>query len=336
MARYNNGMRLSRFVCNEIKVIEEILEGREMPNYYSVRDVTKKLFKYYVEEKEIQANEAIENICHFLDSRNILYSRKEINGLAEWYDVKKSTLLRRSVEPLVFSKTDQEILMSLGKREEQRLLFSFMLIAKFQRLYTKMQEPNKIYYDINSVGALVGMNVGAVRRGIKEIGLCGFILAPFDSSCIIVNCLSDDDEKEVLSIYDFEPSMNIINDIFIKLVGKQEKKVMAIPLDDCEDCIVYDSINMALRELGINAKSDISVCCKLNRLSRDGYMFFLVEEDDTEEFLNFVAYYYRNNIANNYRRMKKDGSLMGVKIIWCNGKIIRDIYNRFMEVVKEQ
>ena len=328
-------LKLDRFVSNEVKVVEEILNGRELPSYYSVRDITKKLFKYYVEEQGLGIDEAIENICHFLNGKDILYSRKEINSLKEWFDPKKSIPLRRGSEPLVFTKTDQEILMSLNKREEQRLLFGFMLIAKFQKLYTKMQEPNKIYYDINSVGKLVGMNVGAIRRGIKELGLCGFILAPFDSSCIIVNCLTDDDSKTVLEVQNFEPDSKLIGDMFIQLVGKQEKKVMAIPLDDCEDCIVYDSMNMALRELGINAKSDISVCCKLNRLSRDGYMFFLVEEDDTEEFLNFVAYYYRNNIANNYRRMKKDGSLMGVKIIWCNPKIVRDIYNRFMEAIEE-
>ena len=328
-------MRLEKFVANEVKVIEEILESEEIPQYYNIRQLTKKLFKYYVEEQGQQIDEAIENIYNFLDRKGILYSKKEINSLAEWYDPKKSRKLRKDVPPMVFYESEVDIIRGLEKREHKRMLLGFMIIAKIQKLYSNMKEPSHIYYTINEVAKFCGMNNGGKIRAIKELGLCGFILAPFDGNYLIVNCLSDGNEKEVLSIYDFEPNMNIINDIFIQLVGKQEKKVMAIPLDDCEDCIVYDSINMALRELGINAKSDISVCCKLNRLSRDGYMFFLVEEDDTEEFLNFVAYYYRNNIANNYRRMKKDGSLMGVKIIWCNGKIIRDIYNRFIEVVKE-
>lgn len=330
-----NKLKLDRLVSNEVKVIEEVLQGGEIPQYYSIRDVTKKLFKYYVEEQGLGIDEAIKNIYNFLDSRSILYSRKEIDSLKEWYDPKKSIKLRKDVPPMVFYESEVDIIRGLEKREHKRMLLGFMIIAKIQKLYSNMKEPSHIYYTINEVAKFCGMNNGGKIRAIKELGLCGFILAPFDGNYLIVNCLSDGNEKEVLSIYDFEPSMNIINDIFIQLVGKQEKKVMAIPLDDCEDCIVYDSINMALRELGINAKSDISVCCRLNRLSRDGYMFFLVEEDDTEEFLNFVAYYYRNNIATNYRRMKKDGSLMGVKVIWCNPKIVRDIYNRFMEVVKE-
>ena len=331
-----NKLKLERFVANELKVIDEILEGREIPSYYNIRQLTKKLLKYFIEEQGQHIDEAIENICHFLDDRSILYSKKEIDSLKEWYDPKKSIPLRKDVPPMVFYESEVDIIRGLEKREHKRMLLGFMIIAKIQKLYSNMKEPNHIYYTINEVAKFCGVNNGGKIRAIKELGLCGYILAPLEGgNYLIVNCLSSGDEKEVLSIYDFEPSMNIINDIFIQLVGKQEKKVMAIPLDDCEDCIVYDSINMALRELGINAKSDISVCCRLNRLSRDGYMFFLVEEDDTEEFLNFVAYYFRNNIATNYRRMKKDGSLIGVKIIWCNGKIIRDIYNRFMEVVKE-
>ena len=329
-------LKLDRFVANEIKLIEEILEGKELPSYYSVRDVTKKLFKYYVEEQGQQIDEAIKNICHFLNGKSILYSRKEINSLAEWYDPKKSIPLRKDVPPMVFYESEVDIIRGLEKREHKRMLLGFMIIAKIQKLYSNMKEPSHIYYTINEVAKFCGMNNGGKIRAIRELGLCGYILAPFDKNYLVVNCLSDGNEKEVLTIYDFEPNMNTINDIFIKLVGKQEKKVIAIPLDDCEDCIVYDSINMALRELGINAKSDISICCKLNRLSRDGYMFFLVEEDDTEEFLNFVAYYYRNNIAPNYRRMKKSGELNGVKIIWCNPKIVRDIYNKFMEAIEEQ
>ena len=330
-------MRLERFIANEFKLIQELLEGkREIPQYYSVRDVTKKLFKYYVEEQGQQIDEAIKNICNFLDSRSILYSRKEINGLAEWYDPKKSIKLRRSVEPLVFTKTDQEILMSLEKREEQRLLFGFMLIAKFQKLYTKMQEPNKIYYDINSVGKLVGMNVGAIRRGIKELGLCGFILAPFDSSCIIVNCLTDDDSKTVLEVQNFEPDSKLIGDMFIQLVGKIETvSLMAIPLDDEEPTLLFNSVGEAKRELGIKGESDVCRAYKLERCHSCQYMFFQTQEDDTEEFLEFVAYYYRNNIATNYRRMKKSGELNGVKVIWCNPKIVRDIYSRFMEAIEE-
>lgn len=329
-------MRLDRLVANEIKVIQEVLQGREIPQYYNVRQLTKKLFKYYVEEQGQEIDEAIKNICHFLDDRSILYSKREIDSLKDWFDSKKSIPLRKDVPPMVFYESEVDIIRGLEKREHKRMLLGFMIIAKIQKLYSNMKEPSHIYYSINEVAKFCGVNNGGKIRAVKELGLCGYILAPLDGNYLIVNCLSDGNEKEVLSIYDFEPSMNIINDIFIQLVGKQEKKVMAIPLDDEEECIVYDSINMALRELGINAKSDISVCCKLNRLSRDGYMFFLVEEEDSEEFLNFVAYYYRNNIANNYRRMKKDGSLMGVKVIWCNPNIIRDIYNRFMEVVKEQ
>lgn len=329
-------MRLERFIANEVKVVEELLEGRrELPEYYNIRQLTKKLLKYYVEEQEQQIDEAIENICHFLDSNSILYSRKEIDSLKGWYDPKKSIKLRRSVEPLVFTKTDQEILMSLNKREEQRLLFSFLLIAKFQKLYTKMQEPNKIYYDINSVGALVGMNVGAIRRGIKELGLCGFILAPLEQNCMIVNCLSDDDEKEVLSIYDFEPSMNIINDIFIKLVGKQEQMILAIPLDDQEDYLIFNSVNKT-NEYFETKGSNVSNCCRLKRLSFHGYMFFPITEDDDEEFLQFVVHYYQNNISINYRRDSKSGALIGTKVIWCNPNIIREIYNKFMKAIEEQ
>ena len=327
-------LKLERFVANEIKLIEEILEGKELPSYYSVRDVTKKLFKYYVEEKEIQANEAIENICNFLNNRNILYSEKEINGLAEWYDVKKTTLLRRSSEPLVFSKTDQEILMSLGKREEQRLLFGFMLIAKFQRLYTQMSEPNKVYYDLNSVGALVGMNVNAIRRSVRELGLCGFILAPLEQNCMVVNCLSDDSDI-VLEVQNFEPDLKLIGEMFIRLVGKIETvPLMAIPLDDEEPVQFFNSVNEAKQAFNING-NDVCRAYKLDRCHAREYMFFQTQEGDSEEFLEFVAYYYRNNIATNYRRMKKDGSLMGVKAIWCNSNIIRDIYDKFMKAVKE-
>ena len=329
-------LKLDRFVSNEVKVVEEILNGRELPSYYSVRDVTKKLFKYYVEEQGQQIDEAIDNICHFLNGKSILYSRKEINGLAEWFDAKKSTPLRRGSEPLVFTKTDQEILMSLEKREEQRLLFSFLLIAKFQKLYTKMQEPNKIYYDINSVGALVGMNVGAVRRAIKEIGLCGFILAPLEQNCIIVNCLCDDDSKTVLDVQNFEPDSKLIGDMFIQLVGKIETvSLMAIPLDDEEPTLLFNSVGEAKRELGIKGESDVCRAYKLERCHAREFMFFQTQEGDSEEFLEFVAYYYRNNIATNYRRMKKSGELNGVKVIWLNGSIVRDIYSRFMEAIDQ-
>lgn len=330
-------MRLDRFVANEVKVVEELLENRgEIPNYYSVRDVTKKLFKYYVEEQGQQINEAIDNICNFLDSKSILYSRKEIKGLAEWFNPKKSIPLRRSVEPLVFTKTDKEVLMSLNKREEQRLLFGFMLIAKFQKLYTKMQEPNKIYYDINSVGALVGMNVGAIRRGIKELGLCGFILAPLEQNCIIVNCLNGDNSETVLEVQNFEPDLKLIGDMFIQLVGKiQTVSLMAIPLDDEEPTLLFNSVGEAKRELGIKGESDVCRAYKLERCHAREFMFFQTQEGDSEEFLEFVAYYYRNNIATNYRRMKKSGELNGVKIIWCNPNIIRDIYSKFMEAIEE-
>ena len=209
-----------------------------------------------------------------------------------------------------------------------------MLIAKFQKLYTKMQEPNKIYYDINSVGSLVGMNVGAVRRGIKELGLCGFILAPLEQNCMIVNCLSDDSDI-VLEVQNFEPDLKLIGNMFIQLVGKiQTVSLMAIPLDDEEPIQFFNSVNEGKRELGIGG-SDICKACRLDRCHAREFMFFQTQEEDSEEFLEFVAYYYRNNVAPNYRRIKKDGSLMGVKIIWCNPNIIRDIYNRFMEAKEE-
>lgn len=328
-------LKLDRFVANEIKLIEEILEGKELPSYYSVRDVTKKLFKYFVEEQGQQIDEAIENICHFLNGKGILYSKKEINGLKDWYDPKKSTLLRRSSEPLVFNKTDQEILMSLGKREEQRLLFSFMLIAKFQRLYTQMSEPNKIFYDLNAVGKLVGMNDKATRRAIREVGLCGFVLAPLEQNCMIVNCLSDDDSDIVLEVQNFEPDLKLIGEMFVKLVGKIETvPLMAIPLDDEEEVLYYNSVNEAKRELDIKG-NDICRAYKLDRCHAREYMFFQTQEEDSEEFLQFVTHYYRNNIAMNYRRLKKSGELNGTKIIWCNPNIVRDIYNRFMKAIEE-
>ena len=328
-------MRLERFVANEVKTVQELLEGREIPEYYSVRDVTKKLLKYFIEEQGQEIDEAIENICHFLDDRSILYSKKEINGLKDWYDPKKVIPLRRSSQPLVFTKTDQEILMSLNKREEQRLLFGFMLIAKFQRLYTQMSEPNKVFYDLNSVGALVGMNVNAIRRSVRELGLCGFILAPLEQNCMIVNCLNDDDSDIVLEVQNFEPDLKLIGEMFIRLVGKIETvPLMAIPLDDEEPVQFFNSVNEAKQAFNIKG-NDVCRAYKLDRCHAREYMFFQIQEEDSEEFLNFVTYYYRNNIAINYKRMKKDGSLMGVKVIWCNGNVIRDIYNRFMEVVKE-
>lgn len=327
-------MRLERFVANEVKTVQELLEGREIPEYYSVRDVTKKLLKYFIEEQGQEIDEAIENICHFLDDRSILYSKKEINGLKDWYDPKKSMPLRRSSEPLVFSKTDQEILMSLGKREEQRLLFSFMLIAKFQRLYTQMSEPNKVYYDLNSVGALVGMNVNAVRRSVRELGLCGFILAPLEQNCMVVNCLSDDSDI-VLEVQNFEPDLKLIGEMFVRLVGKIETvPLMAIALDDEEPVQFFNSVNEAKQAFNING-NDVCRAYKLDRCHARQYMFFPIQEGDSEEFLNFVTYYYRNRIARDYRKMKKDGSLMGVKVIWCNPNIIRDIYDKFMKAIKE-
>lgn len=332
MARNNNGMRLSRFVANETKLIEEILDGRDIPNYYNIKEFTKLLFKYYVEERGIEYSEAIENICNFLDSRNILYSKKEINTILTWYDPKKIIPLRRHTAPIVFSNADVNVLKSVEKREGQRLLFSFMLIAKFQRLYTKVSEPNCIYYDAKEVGALLGMNANSTRNAIKEIGLCGFILAPLDKNCIIVNCLSEDDSV-ALEIYDFEPSM--VNDMFIKLVGRQEQKIMAIPLDDEEDWILIDSINGVKRVLGINTVGDVFKASKLDRLHSKGYMFFQVEDGDDDAFLDFIAWYYRRNIANNYRAMKKDGTLVGTKMIFCNKNIIRDIYSKFMNAIEQ-
>lgn len=329
-------LKLDRFVSNEVKVVEEILEGKEIPQYYNIRQLTKKLFKYYVEEQGQEIDEAIENICNFLDDRSILYSRKEIDSLKEWYDPKKSIKLRRSSEPLVFNKTDQEVLMSLEKREQQRLLFGFMLIAKFQKLYTNMSEPNKVYFDINSVGLFVGMKANSVRRVIKELGLCGFILAPLEQNCMIVNCLNDDDSEIVLEVQNFEPDSKLINDMFIQLVGKIETiPLMAIPLDDEEPVQFFNSIGEAKRELGIKGESDVCRAYKLDRCHACEYMFFQTQEGDSKEFLEFVAYYYRNNIAPNYRRKKKDGSLIGVKIIWCNPNIIRDIYDRFMEAIDQ-
>lgn len=336
MARYNNGMRLSRFVANEVKLLEEILNGREIPNYYNAKEISRKLFKLYVEEKNIEYNEAIENICNFLDSRNILYSRREIDGLLEWYDPKKIIPLRRYTTPLVFYKSEVDIIRGLEKREYKRMLLGFMLIAKIQRNYSNMKEPNCIYYTINEVAKFCGMNNEGKIRAVKELGLCGYVLAPFDKNCLVVNCLSDGDEEEVLSVCNFEPDLNIINDIFIQLVGKQEKRVMAIPLDDEEDWVVFNGVREASRGIGATCESDISKCCKLDRLQCKQYMFFLAEEDDSDEFLDFVAHYYQHNIANNYRRMKKDGSLMGTKIIFLNKDIIRDIYNKFMSAIEEQ
>lgn len=319
----------NRMVCNEIKLIEEILNGREIPQYYNVKDLSRKLFKYYVEEKGIEYGEAIENICNFLDSRNILYSKKEINTILTWYDPKKIIPLRAYTTPIVFSNADVNVLKSVEKREGQRLLFSFMLIVKFQKLYTKVSEPNCIYYDLKEIGALLGMNANSTRNAIKEIN--GFLIAPLDRNCIIVN-LSEDDSV-ALEIYDFEPSM--VNDMFIKLVGRQEQKIMAIPLDDEEDWILIDSINGVKRVLGINTVGDVFKASKLDRLHSKGYMFFQVEDGDDDAFLDFVAYYYRKNIANNYRAMKKDGTLIGTKMIFCNKNVIRDIYSKFMNAIEQ-
>ena len=124
--------------------------------------------------------------------------------------------------------------------------------------------------------------------------------------------------------------------MFIQLVGKiQTVSLMAIPLDDEEPTLLFNSVGEAKRELGIKGESDVCRAYKLERCHSCQYMFFQTQEDDTEEFLEFVAYYYRNNIATNYRRMKKDGSLMGVKVIWLNGSIVRDIYSRFMKAIDQ-
>ena len=328
-------LKLDRFVSNEVKVVEEILNGREIPQYYNVRDVTKKLLKYFIEEQGQQIDEAIENICHFLDDRSIIYSRKEIKGLAEWFNPKKSIPLRKDVLPMVFYESEVDIIRGLEKREYKRMLLGFLIIAKIQKLYSNMKEPSHIYYTINEVAKFCGMNNEGKIRAIRELGLCGYILAPFDKNYLVVNCLSDGNEKEVLSIYDFEPNMNIINDIFIKLVGKQEQMILAIPLDDQEDYLIIKSVNKA-NEYFETKGSNISNCCRLKRLSFHGYMFFPITEDDDEEFLQFVVHYYQNNIAINYRRDNKSGALIGTKIIWCNPNIIRDIYKKFMKAIEEQ
>ena len=182
-------MRLDRLVANEIKVIQEVLQGREIPQYYNVRQLTKKLFKYYVEEQGLGIDEAIKNICHFLDGRSILYSRKEIDSLKEWYDSKKSIPLRKDVPPMVFYESEVDIIRGLEKREHKRMLLGFMIIAKIQKLYSNMKEPNHIYYSINEVAKFCGVNNGGKIRAIKELGLCGYILAPLEGgNYLIVNC----------------------------------------------------------------------------------------------------------------------------------------------------
>ena len=303
----------SGMIANEIDLMQRVLKGEDIPEYFTIKDFSLKMFRYFYYDLEYSIEESCKEICNFLESRDILFSKKEVYAIPTWYKLDKGKGLKNSVEPLRFYKSEIELIKQCqGKlpRQTQRLAFSFLVYAKFQQQYTNVSEPTKIYRTLRDMCILTNVNNNSnrVNAMLIELGQKGLITAPLTENCIYCNMLSDGSDDLLLEIYNFEP--NMVDGLFEILFGKLETKILAIPVCEEEGYFVDTMINVK-RRLGFKENSTMpNECVKLEkRVQSKNWMFFKVEEDDSEEFLQWIVECYQTYVIVNYRRMKKNGEL---------------------------
>lgn len=303
----------SGMIANELQLVQEVLSGKkDIPEYFTIKEFSLKMFRYFYYDLEYSIEESCKEICNFLESKDILYSKKEVYAIPTWYDTEKGRPLRASNKPITYYKSEIDLIKKLSSRQVQRLAFGFLTLVKFQQQYTKISEPTAIYRGIREVLQLVNISAGSKRTDafVIELGKLGYISAPFNKNCIYCNIASDASDEVMLEVYNFEP--NMIDSLFETLFGKNEIIVMAIPQceEEADEYIVDTLPNMKRRfGMSIGDSSITKACTFSNRVKTKGYMFFKVEEEDEPEFLQWIVQVYINYIQVNYRKMKKDGSL---------------------------
>lgn len=315
-------------VVNELEMVRRVIKGEGIPEYFTVKKFAVKMFRYYYYELQYSKEDSCKEICDFLESRNILFSKKEVYDIPTWYKFDKGKPLRTSNKPITYYKSEIDLIKTLSSRQVQRLAFGFLTIAKFQQQYTTISEPTAIYRGIREVLQLVNITASSKRTNafVIELGKLGYISAPLDRNCIYCNIMSDGSDEVMLEIYNFEP--NMVDGLFMTLFGKNEVIVLAIP--ECEeeaDEWFVDTLANMKKRLGFSSgDSSITKCCNFNgRIKTKDFMFFKVEEDDTEEFLNWIAQVYINYMQVNYRKMKKDGTLEKAKEFF-NSSLCREYF----------
>ena len=328
----------SGMIANELQLVEEVLSGKkDIPEYFTIKDFSLKMFRYFYYDLEYSIEESCKEICDFLESRNILFSKKEVYDIPCWYKLDKGKGLRSSVEPIRFYKSEIELIKQCqGRlpRQTQRLAFSFLIYAKFQQQYTNVSEPTKIYKTVRDMCTLANItsNSNRVNAMLIELGRLGLLVAPLTENCIYCNILSSNDGSDdlLLEIYNFEP--NMVDGLFEVLFGKLETKILAIPVCEEEGYFVDTMINVK-RRLGFKENSTMpNECVKLEkRVQSKNWMFFKVEEDDSKEFLQWIVKCYQTYVIVNYRRMKKNGELEKIQTFF-NSNECREYFKYANEV----
>ena len=324
-----NGM-----IANELQLVEEVLSGKkDIPEYFTIKDFSLKIFRYFYYDLKYSVEESCKEICNFLESRDILFSKKEVYAIPTWYKLDKGRGLRSGVEPIRFYKSEVSLLKQCqGRlpRQTQRLGFAYLLYAKFQQQYTNVSEPTKIYRTVRDMCILANVNNNSnrVNAMLIELGQKGLITAPLTENCIYCNMLSDGSDDLLLEIYNFEP--NMIDGLFEVLFGKLEIHVLAIPVCEEEDYFI-DTMPNVKRKLGLtDGNSDIKKCCDFNgRFQTKGYMFFKVDEEDSQEFLEWIVKCFQQYILINYKKMKKNGELEKAKVFF-NSNVCREYYKNLL------
>ena len=320
-------------IANEKEMIRKVLKGDDIPEYFTIKEFTIKLFRYFYYDLEYNTEESCQQICDFLDSRNILFSRKEIYEIPTWYKLDKGKGLRNNLEPIRIYKSEIELIKQCGgrfPRQTKRLAFSFLLYSKFQQQYTNVSDYTKIYKSIRDLCTLANISAASFRVNpfLIELGQKGLITAPLTENCVYCNMLSDGSDDLLLEVYNFEP--NMVDGLFDILFGKLEIRILAIPVCEEEDYFIETMPN-ARKRLGLTDKnSDIKKCCDFNgRIQTKGHMFFKVEEEDTQEFLEWIVKCYQQYILINYRKMKKNGELEKAKTFF-NSNVCREYYQNLL------
>lgn len=293
--------RMRDMVINEVKVIEGIIDGGDIPSYYTIACIVDRLLRYYKLEMGLSQDETLERVAEVLEAHKVIVSMQVLKQLLN--SKEKITPLRKH-EGIVLYKKEVNKILALKNIREQRIMFGMLIMKKVKNLNSKT--PSNIFYGRwDEVFQYVEIGGTDLKNSILySLHQQEYITVPLFEEGIIINILCSEQDEEIAYIID-DADLTDYTKYFDRMIEDNKEYILEICIENGE-CIVHEGgIRRVGTTKGISA-SNICKVLKLDKLTLNGSMFVKVNTTIAhDEVLQQKIKDYYMRIGSKYRTLKK-------------------------------
>lgn len=326
-------LQVKDLILNEKTVVERFINDGNIPEYWNVCLLVRKLMDYFY---ETGSQDIVTDVCRALEAHGIGFTRQGIEKEVQvFYErirgMKKQYLLADYKESIKIYKSEVEAIESLDSLCAKRIAFSILMLVKieFVRLHKKPYEMIYLNKEIGSyfVYANTSVNYKTKIKTLYELQQKGIITVPLIDRGLYCNILAHDGEIA----YEITDGFDSSYPHFEKIINAENNRtILEIKVDSGEHFIHHGflEINKNRKARGDKAVvvNNVRQCCELKRMSINGsYWIEIPEEFEHDmEAINKIKQEIQR-IAKVYRKLSKQLGYEQIKIQ----------FNQFMDALQE-